>query len=82
MLIGIQQSAVSIVRVAPAKSSAQGCQTHARQSGAATHTYHAVEPTPGTLWLFDGAVPHAVFPTEAAGARVSVAMNFETHVAD
>ena len=52
------------------------------QSGAATHTYHAVEPTPGTLWLFDGAVPHAVFPTEAAGARVSVAMNFETHVAD
>ena len=53
------------------------------RSARATHTYFAVPPTPGSLWLFPGSVPHCVFPRgeHERGARISVAMNFETRVA-
>ena len=42
------------------------------------HTYLAVPPTPGTLWLFAGSVPHCVFASDAdepSQARISVAVN-------
>ena len=53
----------------------------------ATHTYLAVPPEPGTLWLFPGSIPHCVLPQLAGAAaaaderqirsvpRVSVAIN-------
>lgn len=56
-----------------------------------SHTYLAVPPIPGSLWLFPGAVPHCVFafgatatavrgdrPTsELLDARISVAINLD-----
>lgn len=32
------------------------------QGSGATHTYLAIPPVPGTLWLFSGSIPHCVFP--------------------
>ena len=55
-----------------------------------SHTYMAVAPIPGTLWLFNGSIPHCVFSqAEAcstasanlqAPARISIAINFESEV--
>ena len=58
-------------------------------STGASHTYLAVPPTPGTLWLFPGGVPHCVFASSSTicersasqdcvdnVCRISVAMNF------
>ena len=47
----------------------------------ATHSYMAVHPLPGTLWLFPGHIPHAVMAMSGIGnqapdRRISVAMNF------
>ena len=55
----------------------------ARISGTASHSYLAVPPEPGSLWLFSGGIPHCVMPfvPAARGApgalqpRVSVAIN-------
>lgn len=54
--------------------------------GSTTHSFLAVHPVPGTLWLFPGSVPHTVLGAahELQGierasrgkARVSVAVNF------
>ena len=57
-----------------------------------THSFLAVPPEPGALWLFPGGIPHAVMPTSHAGsrqgrrdlrahARISVAINFEEAMA-
>ena len=47
---------------------------------AAPCAHYAVRPVPGTLWLFPGAVPHAVLGcrpgAHAAAPRVSLAANF------
>ena len=76
----------------------------------ASHTYFAVPPTPGTLWIFPGTVPHCVLPVRpgegqeerraaqtgaampdgadasarppAAGARMSIAVNFDDRAPD
>ena len=46
-----------------------------------SHTYFAVPPEPGVLWIFPGSTPHCVFPYGEEGARgsgearVSVAVN-------
>ena len=48
----------------------------------AVSTYLAVPPSPGTLWLFDGAVPHCVLPSNpdivSPRPRISVAVNLFT----
>ncbi len=48
----------------------------------ATHSYLAVPPLPGSLWLFPGAVPHGVLPFAADSKRgwqqdprISIAIN-------
>ena len=48
-----------------------------------SHSYMAVPPLPGSLWLFSGCVAHAVLPTvlpprgqEPKLARISVGINF------
>jgi hypothetical protein len=57
-------------------------------SGEPRSSYFAVPPTPGTLWLFPGSVPHTVMHTvlpegvpEPATPRISIGINFETAVA-
>ena len=55
-----------------------------------THSYLAVPPEAGALWIFPGTMPHCVFPRRrqapsgshreelsAAAARISVAINFD-----
>ena len=57
-------------------------------SSQATHSFIAVTPEPGSLWLFPGAVPHCVLPFAAVEAvarptcpredgppRISIAFN-------
>ena len=46
----------------------------------AMQTYLPIPPTPGTLWLFAGSVPHCVMPSDADAPslpRVSVAVNLQ-----
>ena len=38
-------------------------------SAVPTHSFMAVPPVPGTLWVFPGAVPHCVMPYRAARRR-------------
>ena len=38
------------------------------KSAAATHTFFAVAPRPGSLYLFPGSVPHCVFPCDFGSA--------------
>ena len=57
-----------------------------------SHTYMAVAPVPGSLWLFNGSIPHCVFSQAEAStasggllapagpARISIAINFESEV--
>ena len=57
-----------------------------------THSFLAVPPEPGTMWLFPGGLPHCVMPFSDSdeahaggpgeppadlGDRISVAVNFE-----
>ena len=57
-----------------------------------THSFLAVPPEPGTMWLFPGGLPHCVMPFSDSGEahaggpgepradrgdRISVAVNFE-----
>lgn len=53
----------------------------------ASHTYFAVPPTPGTLWLFGGTVPHCVMRTqlppgvpEPESPRISIGVNWSDAV--
>mmetsp|Transcript_33033 Transcript_33033/g.107994 ORF Transcript_33033/g.107994 Transcript_33033/m.107994 type:complete len:322 (+) Transcript_33033:121-1086(+) len=48
-----------------------------------SHSYMSVAPTPGSLWIFPGSVPHAVMQAvlpdgvaEAEQARISIGVNF------
>jgi hypothetical protein len=50
-------------------------------------SYFAVPPSPGTLWLFPGSMPHTVMPTvlpdgldEPETPRISIGINFEVAV--
>lgn len=50
-----------------------------RATRAASHSFLAVPPEPGTLYVFPGSLPHCVFPFEkkpTAHPRISVAINF------
>lgn len=49
----------------------------------ASHTYFAVHPVPGSLWMFPGSIPHLVLGSivpaggaKARSPRVSIAVNF------
>jgi len=69
---------------------AGGTRRRARGDGArldasewALHSFMAVPPKPGTLWLFPGGIPHAVMASRTSRgggaeepARVSIALNF------
>jgi hypothetical protein len=53
----------------------------------ASHSYMAIRPEPGTLWLFPGSIPHMVMRTilpfgvdEPDVSRISVGINFSDAV--
>ena len=53
----------------------------------ASHSYMAIRPEPGTLWVFPGSIPHMVMRTilpygvaEPDASRISVGINFSDAV--
>lgn len=81
-----------VFRCGRARRPSDGDESGGSSEDAASHSYMAVPPAPGTLWCFPGTVPHCVFPIErgsgdardeeeetfdAATARISIAINFD-----
>lgn len=78
-----------IFRGGPVKHRPGGPRASAQWS---THSYFAVPPVPGTLWVFAGTIPHGVMARKAPGTsaaaerpeaprqqpRISIALNYST----
>ena len=71
-----------IFRGGPSKVRPDGADAPAVWS---SHSFFAVPPSPGNLWIFSGQIPHGVcqqrlagLPGEDSPARVSIALNYST----
>jgi len=61
-----------------------GIDASASSLGACSHSYMAVAPLPGSMWIFPGSLPHAVMHTvlpcgvnEPEQPRISIGINFQ-----
>ena len=80
------ESGHMIFRCGPKPLPAQlpGIDTPVSSSGACSHSYMAVAPLPGSMWLFPGSMPHTVMHTvlppgvnEPEQPRISIGINFQ-----